>query len=387
MIIFQCGCQSCGSTQLEICRAEASSASTSSSSSSSPALLRTESSEVASLINVPRQLARLALNFAGGDVNTACRNLLLSTLDPSGDPPFLVLARSELTSFGGVTSDVATSLLEKFDNDIERCKQELMKGIFEEEILWDAEGREIVRPRVQYNTTPVDCAICMDDANVGEALILGGCAHSFCLECLRGHVTSCMAQGNSLISCPSSCGADVTQAELREIVGMENFAKIDRRALEQAVSIDPSLHHCPTPDCVNIVCWSGPDDGLPICDCGVCHKKSCLVCGHSPYHIGNTCEQHRMANTSMTDVEREENERAFQEYVRSSNIRTCGRCGNAVVKSSGCNKMKCRCGYRFCFECGVENALCEHTPSSHGFIDNASGGSDFSNLRAEKSPT
>ena len=89
----------------------------------------------------------------------------------------------------------------------------------------------------------------------------------------------------------------------------------------------------------------------------------------------------------MSNEDHLKNEQQFLEYIKKSNIRVCNRCKNAVVKSSGCNKMKCRCGYRFCFVCGSENAQCGHTPSSHGFIDNANGGrGDFSNLRASKSP-
>jgi hypothetical protein len=49
-------------------------------------------------------------------------------------------------------------------------------------------------------------------------------------------------------------------------------------------------------------------------------------------------------------------EKMTQEYIKNSNIRICKRCGNAIVKASGCLKMKCRCGYRFCFKCGSENA-------------------------------
>lgn len=32
-----------------------------------------------------------------------------------------------------------------------------------------------------------------------------------------------------------------------------------------------------------------------------------------------------------------------------------------VIRDTGCFKMKCRCGYRFCFKCGSENAQCECT--------------------------
>jgi hypothetical protein len=391
VILFQCGCQHCGSSNLEICRLNETTGkdiNMNTTPPSTPLLLRTPSTEVSELLDITRTLARSALNFSGGDVNAACRNLLLSSIDLSGDPPFVILARSELTEFGGITKDAATQLLQQFNNDIEKCKQEIMKSIFEEEILWDAEGRQVLPPHVKRNQNPVECIVCMDDVAKGEALILSQCDHVFCVHCLKRHVEECGAQGKTLITCPSQCDAEITQSELRDIVGVEIFEKIDRKALESAVAIDPTLHHCPTPDCMNIVCWSGSEDGIPMCDCRICHQKSCLICGQSPYHTSLTCGQFRASNTSMSNEEKERNEQQFQEYMRTSNIRVCARCQNAVVKSSGCNKMKCRCGYRFCFVCGSENAQCGHTPSSHGFIDNANGGrGDFSDLRSTKSPT
>ena len=163
VILFNCGCQSCGSNQLEIVRLKDSA-----HQQHTPPLLRTPSTEVADLINVSRTLARQALTFAGGDVNEACRNLLLCTLDPSGDPPFLVLAKSELSTMGGISKEEAEALLIRCNNDVNLCKQELMKGIFDEEILWDVEGREVVKPRVQRNTTVIDCVVCYGSIPVGE---------------------------------------------------------------------------------------------------------------------------------------------------------------------------------------------------------------------------
>lgn len=69
------------------------------------------------------------------------------------------------------------------------------------------------------------------------------------------------------------------------------------------------------------------------------------------------------------------------------NFRKCRRCGIYIEKKDGCDKMKCRCGYRFCFICGSENAQCNCTPASHGFWDNDTNRGDFQNLREKVSPT
>ena len=70
-------------------------------------------------------------------------------------------------------------------------------------------------------------------------------------------------------------------------------------------------------------------------------------------------------------------------FLRSSasQSRACPRCAAWLHKAEGCDKLKCRCGYRFCWRCGAENAQCACTPASHGFWDNVSNRGDFAALR------
>lgn len=99
-----------------------------------------------------------------------------------------------------------------------------------------------------------DCDICMRTVpNDGAGTL--SCGHAYCLDCLRSHVKARMADGeSSVIVCPHSgdggsstaCGAAFTQRELRALLGSKLFAVLDRRALEQAVAVDPSLHICPS---------------------------------------------------------------------------------------------------------------------------------------------
>lgn len=49
---------------------------------------------------------------------------------------------------------------------------------------------------------------------------------------------------------------------------------------------------------------------------------------------------------------------ALAAFMERSNIKICKRCRQGVVKEVGCDKVKCRCGYRFCWVCGSENAQC-----------------------------
>jgi hypothetical protein len=68
-------------------------------------------------------------------------------------------------------------------------------------------------------------------------------------------------------------------------------------------------------------------------------------------------------------------------------IKRCRRCGNGVELKEGCLKMKCLCGYRFCYGCGSENARCSCTGFGHGFFDPVTGRGDFMGLTHERSAT
>lgn len=71
-----------------------------------------------------------------------------------------------------------------------------------------------------------------------------------------------------------------------------------------------------------------------------CRRRSCLTCSKA-WHDPHIC--HEPLITSL---------RTSVEAARTSAVkRTCPRCGTSFVKSSGCNKLTCVCGYSMCYIC------------------------------------
>lgn len=226
-------------------------------------------------------------------------------------------------------------------------------------------------------------------------MMLSSCSHSFCKACLKLYVKICAEQGDAQVMCPkgSSCDTELTQSDLRALTDPKTFTLLDRRALERAVELDPTLHLCASPDCPYVVCWTGPDDGESLFDCPLCNHKRCIVCGQEPFHTDSLCpvpgdgvswspSSSSPPPSSIVPIE-------DRLLLLSMNVKRCRRCGQGVLKESGCHKVKCRCGYRFCFICLSENAQCNCTPESdaHGFIDNVTGRVDSSRLKSRLSPT
>ncbi|KAJ9650370.1 hypothetical protein H2198_010320 [Neophaeococcomyces mojaviensis] len=71
-----------------------------------------------------------------------------------------------------------------------------------------------------------------------------------------------------------------------------------------------------------------------------CGRMSCTKC-QKPYHDPHTCHEPLLLSL-----------RQSVEAARTNAVkRVCPRCGTAFVKSSGCNKLTCVCGYSMCYLC------------------------------------
>ncbi|KAF1838290.1 hypothetical protein BDW02DRAFT_565111 [Decorospora gaudefroyi] len=82
-----------------------------------------------------------------------------------------------------------------------------------------------------------------------------------------------------------------------------------------------------------------------------CHRASCLACS-LPWHDPHTCFSSQLTSLRLTL------ERATTDAVK----RTCPQCNLGFVKSEGCNKLVCLCGYSMCYICrqGLANEGYQH---------------------------
>ncbi|KAL7505822.1 hypothetical protein ACHAXN_003264 [Cyclotella atomus] len=329
-----------------------------------------------------------------------------------------------------------------------------------------------IAPYSLYNQQPLYCPICCETVQEGSALILP-CSHGFCIECFLMYLQTRVGEGDAdSISCPHilenghQCRVVVGDDILREVMEPSEFERLSEMKNTAFVRKNVDYHHCPTPDCTNIVlCKRSVEGGAAnnngdnaarddatdaqlsgdtqqtvvepprICDCFKCGRISCLSCGASPFHTNQTCQEYRERQQFLETQQQQANERqrqwfleirqqqANRERIRqarasgqlglyqshsrenqydflptasSSNnvdnelpegIKRCRRCGNGVELKEGCLKMKCLCGYRFCYGCGSENARCSCTGFGHGFFDPVTGRGDFMGLTQERSAT
>lgn len=368
-----------------------------------PQLNRGQSHEVASICHTDVQTARAAITMSNGDLNAAINRLLSLDITSPVD---------ELVQLGGISRQEAESYLSRVNGNLSEAVNLLVQ-----------EMDKNLPPSPMVAST---CPCCFDSFSNTEPVTLQNCFHSFCSTCLQSWINvESQSSSTGKVRCPlvNKCTEFLSPFELKALSDPVQYQRLERRALELSVASDPTFHLCRSPDCTFITSWT-PDDGPPHLICPLCNTERCLACNQSPYHVEMTCAEalehrHRSRVTrsmvrpptsSMTTtsslpllpplpggnfsglmtansdrvedvaIHSDDPEEETRKYMLTSGIRVCKQCGNGVTKSSGCNKMKCRCGYRFCYECGTENARCGCTPAEHGFIDNVTGRGDFSNL-------
>ena len=115
-------------------------------------------------------------------------------------------------------------------------------------------------------------------------------------------------------------------------------------------------HHPAPPDPTPTKYSERTDRGSKfVCRASQCSRVSCLNC-NADWEDPHTCFSESTSSL-----------RTFIEAAVTAAIkRTCPQCGTSFVKSSGCNKLVCPCGYAMCYICRADvrtekyNHFCPH---------------------------
>ena len=209
------------------------------------------------------------------------------------------------------------------------------------------------------------CPCCREDRTNNQLRACRACQAVSCISCLQRWVKQQPTPQLALETmCIAKCGYILNHGEIQEVVGSEEFERISDCALR---NLGPPFYYCPIPDCPYIGEWHGEDeeDEFPAEICVICEKSRCILCKAVPFHDGATCEaasatQESTSALSVSDL-------AILRVKQCPNP----RCARMISKERGtCNKMMCVCGYKFCYKCGIKDALCSCTSDDHTFWDN-----------------
>ncbi|QDS69495.1 hypothetical protein FKW77_006814 [Venturia effusa] len=122
------------------------------------------------------------------------------------------------------------------------------------------------------------------------------------------------------------------------------------------------LHYLPNPFMSPLVRMSRKARGLRFtCRSPACGKQSCLHC-HSLWRDIHECYSSQLSSLQQ----------ALESAMTGAIKRTCPNCNMSFVKSAGCNKLVCVCGYQMCYLCRADlgqegyHHFCQHFRATGG---------------------
>ncbi|XXG81601.1 hypothetical protein AAC387_Pa09g2193 [Persea americana] len=116
----------------------------------------------------------------------------------------------------------------------------------------------------------------------------------------------------------------------------------------ESAILEQTKFYCPFKDCSALLL---ADDRIAVTE-SQCPHCSRLFWAHCkvPWHSGIGCEEFQ--KLKVDDREREDI--MVVKLAKKKKWQKCPRCGFIVERIEGCNTMKCRCNYRFCYSCGAQ---------------------------------
>lgn len=203
------------------------------------------------------------------------------------------------------------------------------------ELLMSLDEQDVV-----VTVEPFKCPVCLEQYQAGDGIILKGCLHMFCRDCLANTVqhtemaeVRCPFQGDNY-----SCENVLSEREIKTLVPQHVFDQLMDRSVQLAESSMDNTFHCKTVDCRG---WCEFQPGVNQFVCPVCFLKNCLQCQviHDPEDCATY--QDRIKRQAETDVEARQTLKKLEDMLKSGKAMHCPRCKVIITKNGGCAHMIC----------------------------------------------
>ncbi|GKV09662.1 hypothetical protein SLEP1_g21124 [Rubroshorea leprosula] len=193
------------------------------------------------------------------------------------------------------------------------------------------------------------CEICLERKEPNEMFTVGGCAHSFCTECISMHVKTRLEEGVTVIKCPAvSCRAVLELDACRPVLPKGVLDLWEKTLCVKLIEEKDRLY-CPFRDCSAVLLNDTGGEVIMESECPFCHRLFCAQC-KVPWHQGMDCKEFQRLN----EDERGREDLTLRSLAKEKKWGRCPRCKYYVERTEGCPHITCRCGFQFCYLCGAE---------------------------------
>ena len=185
-----------------------------------------------------------------------------------------------------------------------------------------------------------ECSICIMDVDVGDGVMLRECLHSFCKECLLGHITHAE---DAEVKCPFQgetyqCQSVITEREIKQLLSPEAYQHWHQMGLNQAEGTIQNAFHCKTADCPS---WCVYEDNNNFFDCNVCGVQNCLTC--KAIHVGKNCKEYQaeIKLNAQNDENAKRTQQMLEDMIKQGEAMNCPKCQVIIQKKLGCDWIRC----------------------------------------------
>lgn len=205
-----------------------------------------------------------------------------------------------------------------------------------------------------------ECSICLEQAASVDCVRLLRCHHTFCKGCLGGYFSSLIVEGKAAaLHCPEiGCKTTVTPAEVKLLVGANEFEMYERLLLQLSLAEMEDVVWCPRQGCEYPALLHEANGTLATCGkCGFAFCTECRQAWHGLAPCANLAERWRNGDEAAREALREKYGTKFIEELQTSewvksNTKPCIRCTARIEKNGGCNHITChKCGMEWCWLC------------------------------------
>ncbi|WJX24531.1 RBR-type E3 ubiquitin transferase [Trifolium repens] len=190
-----------------------------------------------------------------------------------------------------------------------------------------------------------DCEICYESKPLNDSFNIEGCTHFFCTKCTIKYIVSKLQENKVILNCPESGCSGVLNPQYCKPILPNNVLNWWEKALSESVVPEKNKFYCPFYNCSALLFSDDNHYGKVIeeCTCPHCKRSFCVKC-KTPWHKEMSCEKFQRLKHS--------NDALMLDLADRKKWKECPNCRHLIEKSQGCNHMKCRCSYMFCYQCG-----------------------------------
>ncbi|KAL3512020.1 hypothetical protein ACH5RR_024737 [Cinchona calisaya] len=193
------------------------------------------------------------------------------------------------------------------------------------------------------------CDICMEEKKRYDMIKLESCSHSLCSDCLSRLIQAKIEGNIHFITCPNINCNDIIEPDFVKGMIPENVVARWEELRSEATILDSQKFYCPYKNCSAMLVNDAEEEiVIRESECPVCRRLFCAKC-RVPWHPGFECEEFQKLKVD----EKGNDDLTVHVLAQKNKWTKCPNCKFLVDKNEGCIHMTCRCGFEFCYICGL----------------------------------